>query len=360
MDLHSLVDCQALVSLQISLAKPVKGRPKWTDERNRSWQERAWMNIRGWTLARLQNAEVAGKIACQPKDWRNYVSWAHPFENIWHSQIEVGRWKKTNKIRSPVSPNGPELTSGTVPERGEQIIEDSSSERPGLGFEQPPRELGPQPTPIVGLLVQMLGGAAETGSAACKKILGSASDFGKAFKNRVRTLERERPMQLLALVGIASLALGIAARGWGSRRGWSCPSPRFWADRRRLEKPDSAVSANSSGDTESRDAGKGSGSKTGRSALWGCAVIGGHVVFSPHSFLSDTSRSIVSNNPYRWFLGFAVVGVVWLVAGVVTVLRASRAFDLKRSIPTKTIEVLKGDKLWIENETKNNYERRAD
>jgi len=106
-----------------------------------------------------------------------------------------------------------------VPERGEQIIEDSSSERPGLGFEQPPRELGPQPTPIVGLLVQMLGGAAETGSAACKKILGSASDFGKAFKNRVRTLERERPMQLLALVGIASLALGIAARGWGSRRG---------------------------------------------------------------------------------------------------------------------------------------------
>jgi uncharacterized membrane protein YqjE len=66
-----------------------------------------------------------------------------------------------------------------------------------------------------------------------------------------------------------------------------------------------------------------------------------------------------ANNPYRWFFAFAIIGCLWtLLAGLVGYL-AKREFDVKRLVPTKTLEVLKGDKLWLQNETENKYDRRA-
>jgi hypothetical protein len=61
----------------------------------------------------------------------------------------------------------------------------------------------------------------------------------------------------------------------------------------------------------------------------------------------------VRNSPYQWFLAFAIVAVVWTLLGAVALYFAKREFELKSLAPTRTIEILKGDKQWIQAEAKN-------
>ena len=58
------------------------------------------------------------------------------------------------------------------------------------------------------------------------------------------------------------------------------------------------------------------------------------------------------NSPYHWFFAFLIVGVVWtIIAGILAFL-ARNDFRNRGLIPKKTIEVLKRDKRWLENEAK--------
>jgi uncharacterized membrane protein YqjE len=59
------------------------------------------------------------------------------------------------------------------------------------------------------------------------------------------------------------------------------------------------------------------------------------------------------DSPYRWSLGFAIVAVVWTFLGGIAAYFAKREFDLYTLAPKRTIDVLKGDKLWIQSEAKN-------
>lgn len=59
------------------------------------------------------------------------------------------------------------------------------------------------------------------------------------------------------------------------------------------------------------------------------------------------------NNPYRWAIAFAVVGVLWAILGGIAGYFAYRELQLKGLMPKRTVEVLKGDKLWIQAEVKN-------
>ncbi len=59
------------------------------------------------------------------------------------------------------------------------------------------------------------------------------------------------------------------------------------------------------------------------------------------------------DNPYRWFFAFATVAVMWTLLGGIAGYFAKREFELSGVVPRKTIEVLKGDKLWIQAEAKN-------
>lgn len=59
------------------------------------------------------------------------------------------------------------------------------------------------------------------------------------------------------------------------------------------------------------------------------------------------------DNPYRWCFGFAAVATLWTLLGGIAGYFAKREFELKGLVPRKTIEVLKGDKLWIQAEAKN-------
>jgi uncharacterized membrane protein YqjE len=58
------------------------------------------------------------------------------------------------------------------------------------------------------------------------------------------------------------------------------------------------------------------------------------------------------SSPYHWFLAFLIVGVVWTItAGILGFLVRN---DLRNRglVPKKTIEVLKRDKRWLQNEAK--------
>jgi hypothetical protein len=59
------------------------------------------------------------------------------------------------------------------------------------------------------------------------------------------------------------------------------------------------------------------------------------------------------DNPYRWCFAFFAVAVLWCLLGGIAVYFAKREFELKGLMPNKTLGVLKGDKVWIQSEVKN-------
>ena len=59
------------------------------------------------------------------------------------------------------------------------------------------------------------------------------------------------------------------------------------------------------------------------------------------------------DNQYRWFYAFAAVAALWTLLGGIAGYFGKREFQLYKLVPRKTIEVLKGDKLWIQAEAKN-------
>ena len=59
------------------------------------------------------------------------------------------------------------------------------------------------------------------------------------------------------------------------------------------------------------------------------------------------------DSPYRWFFALIGVGVLWALLGGVAVYIAKREFELNRLMPEKTLEVLKGDKVWLQKEARN-------
>lgn len=58
-------------------------------------------------------------------------------------------------------------------------------------------------------------------------------------------------------------------------------------------------------------------------------------------------------NPYRWFFAFLAVAVLWTILGGVAAYFAKRELELRGILPKRTIEVLKGDRMWVQTEVKN-------
>ncbi|HEV2398408.1 MAG TPA: phage holin family protein [Candidatus Sulfotelmatobacter sp.] len=55
---------------------------------------------------------------------------------------------------------------------------------------------------------------------------------------------------------------------------------------------------------------------------------------------------------YRWFFAFLAVGILWSILGGIAAYFAKRELELKGLLPKRTIEVLKGDKVWVQTEVK--------
>jgi uncharacterized membrane protein YqjE len=58
-------------------------------------------------------------------------------------------------------------------------------------------------------------------------------------------------------------------------------------------------------------------------------------------------------SPYAWFLGFLIVGIFWGLMGGILAFLAVQQFRAQGVAPKKTIEVLKEDKIWLQNEIGN-------
>jgi uncharacterized membrane protein YqjE len=57
-------------------------------------------------------------------------------------------------------------------------------------------------------------------------------------------------------------------------------------------------------------------------------------------------------SPYRWFFSFLAVGILWAILGGIAGYFAKREFEMRGLIPKRTLEVLKGDKRWVQAEVR--------
>ena len=62
--------------------------------------------------------------------------------------------------------------------------------------------------------------------------------------------------------------------------------------------------------------------------------------------------AFLPDNAYRWCLAFLAIALLWSILGGAAAYFAKREFELKGLMPSKTIRVLKGDKVWIQSEVK--------
>lgn len=87
------------------------------------------------------------------------------------------------------------------------------------------------------------------------------------------------------------------------------------------------------------------------------AVGGGVLLGTAYLFLTLALVALVAvtfkDSDYRWAIAFLSVGVFWFILGGVALYFAKGEFELKGLMPSRTIGVLKGDKIWIEREAKN-------
>lgn len=87
------------------------------------------------------------------------------------------------------------------------------------------------------------------------------------------------------------------------------------------------------------------------------AVIGGLLLLAAFLLLSVALALLVAvgfgDSPYRWFFGFLIVGVLWAVGGGMGLYMAKRRLTQQGLLPRKTVRVLSGDKVWLQNETRN-------
>jgi uncharacterized membrane protein YqjE len=58
------------------------------------------------------------------------------------------------------------------------------------------------------------------------------------------------------------------------------------------------------------------------------------------------------DNPYRWFFAALIVGFIWAVFGGAAALLAKQRVSKQKLMPEKTVQVLSGDKVWLQKETR--------
>ncbi len=63
--------------------------------------------------------------------------------------------------------------------------------------------------------------------------------------------------------------------------------------------------------------------------------------------------ALLPANPWRWCLAFLVVAILWSIVGSIFAYTAMKRMALKELVPRRTLNVLKGDGVWIRSEVKN-------
>ena len=63
--------------------------------------------------------------------------------------------------------------------------------------------------------------------------------------------------------------------------------------------------------------------------------------------------ALLPANPYRWCFAFLAVAVLWTILGAPVAWLALRRLAFKELVPNRTINVLKGDGIWLQTELRN-------
>jgi uncharacterized membrane protein YqjE len=61
---------------------------------------------------------------------------------------------------------------------------------------------------------------------------------------------------------------------------------------------------------------------------------------------------VFAGHQFRWAIALGIVGGVWAAGGFVAIALARSAYKNRGSFPSKTVEILKADGLWIHDEVK--------
>ena len=62
--------------------------------------------------------------------------------------------------------------------------------------------------------------------------------------------------------------------------------------------------------------------------------------------------AVLIGNAFQWVLALIAVGVVWAIVGILSLYAAKRRIRTNRLVPEKTIQVLKADKVWLQEEAR--------
>jgi len=68
--------------------------------------------------------------------------------------------------------------------------------------------------------------------------------------------------------------------------------------------------------------------------------------------LAALIAAVFFDHQYRWVYGFFGVALLWALMGGIAAFFAKREFAFKGIVPRRTLEVLKGDKIWLQSEAK--------
>ena len=86
------------------------------------------------------------------------------------------------------------------------------------------------------------------------------------------------------------------------------------------------------------------------------AVVGSLLLSTSFLLLSVALAALVAtafpDNPYRWFFGCLAIAILWAIGGAGALYAVKRRLSRQSMVPQKTIEVLSGDKTWIQNEAR--------
>jgi uncharacterized membrane protein YqjE len=86
------------------------------------------------------------------------------------------------------------------------------------------------------------------------------------------------------------------------------------------------------------------------------AVVGSLLLSTAFLLLSVALAALVAtafeDNPYRWFFGCLAIAILWAIGGAGALYAVKRRLSRQSLVPQKTIEVLSGDKTWIQNEAR--------
>lgn len=63
--------------------------------------------------------------------------------------------------------------------------------------------------------------------------------------------------------------------------------------------------------------------------------------------------ALIAHSDFHWVFAFIIMAVLWGILGGTCAYLAKRELELRRILPGKTIGVLKGDKVWLEKEARN-------